>query len=333
MVIIMDPITHALAGVTLGIVATQIPGFKENPNIVLGVGITSSVIPDIDVITKLFKNKNYIRYHRNATHSLMGLPFLALIAPLVLFPFTENISFLALYLFSLICIVFHSFLDLLNPYGTRILPKRTFISYGVIYTFDPIFLFLLLSGAFSFFISIYLTYQTILIMVSYFILRLIIQTRIKKKLSKMFPDAKKIFVLSRVIIYDWNVIIEFDDHFLVANYCAELRNIDQVEKKDIPNQYKPLISFLKEYRAFTSISYCYNVEINEYPEYTEITLLDLKYRKKNFYYFRAIFRIKDNKLLNSYIGWVFSMDKFNKKVEKNIAKEYKNEHRKNQKKH
>ena len=58
MVIIMDPITHALAGVTLGIVATQIPGFKENPNIVLGVGITSSVIPDIDVITKLFKNKN-----------------------------------------------------------------------------------------------------------------------------------------------------------------------------------------------------------------------------------------------------------------------------------
>ena len=88
--------------------------------------------------------------------------------------------------------------------------------------------------------------------------------------------------------------------------------IDTIKKSPIPDIYFPSLITNQTYQAFIkkSIAHIYQKTDDGFMLY------DLKYRKKGFYYFRAYFTIKDNKIINSYLGWIFKEEKFIKKLKK-----------------
>lgn len=310
----MDTLTHALFGITIGIVSCTAPGLKEHPEVIFPITIASSLIPDIDVVTKPFKNENYLRAHRGITHTYPALFVLAFVAPLLTLIYSSEIDFFILYLISCISILSHQFLDILNPYGTLMIPRRGLTSVGTIYTFDPCFLsFLILAILFYSVPLIAIIFMSFSII--YVLIRQAAQMSIKKRYKRLYPDSYNIYVLSRLNPLSWNIIIENENDYVVAKFePTDTIDLEIVPKVNIDDHTLELIKNTKIYRSFCRLAYCYNIEIIDEEDSRIIVLYDLKYKKKGTYYFRAIFRIKDDKIINSYVGFILSDDGFEKKL-------------------
>ena len=305
----MDTGTHIITGIAIGVVGQSILKIPNEWTIYL-TAIISSIIPDFDVLFKIKSNNSYVLNHRGLSHTIVLLPILALIAPSLCLPF--NNSFFHLFIISLIAIGIHLFLDVLNPYGTKLIPKKSDYQLNVIYTFDPIFFSILVIGTIISFFYIYIIILEILSFILYFAIRVIKKHNISKSLKKQYPESKRIFVLSKANPLKWHIIIEFDDSYLVGIYYKKLILIDTIKKSPIPDIYFPSLITNQTYQAFIkkSIAHIYQKTDDGFMLY------DLKYRKKGFYYFRAYFTIKDNKIINSYLGWIFKEEKFIKKLKK-----------------
>ena len=77
----------------------------------------------------------------------------------------------------------------------------------------------------------------------------------------------------------------------------------------------------KNISAFLSFSPIYRWEVTPYDDFSEIRLIDLRYRSDGYYHFVAVAQIDDNmRIMNSYTGWVFSEKKLQNKL--NIDKPF-----------
>ena len=129
----MDTITHAFAGALLGkgLFTTRRSEIPEQHSHQAGVAIfavtLASAFPDIDVFYNNFAHDSLgmLKYHRYVTHSILMLPFWALLlTPLIRwgarrFGFTPP-SFLWIWLATAVGIASHIFLDLVTSFGTMI---------------------------------------------------------------------------------------------------------------------------------------------------------------------------------------------------------------------
>lgn len=125
----MDPLTHALTGVTI----KQL-GF--NRKAALAVLLISSLAPDLDYVTRIWGMDAFLRYHRGITHGVLALVAVPVIIALI-FGFRKGFIY---YLFlSLIGYGSHLFMDLTNQYGTRILSPLDWEKYSLDLSFiiDP----------------------------------------------------------------------------------------------------------------------------------------------------------------------------------------------------
>lgn len=125
----MDPITHALSGLAIH----QI-GFKRK--IALFVLVFSAVAPDLDYITRLWGADVFLRHHRGITHGILALFAFPLIMGII---FRNKGGFLYYYFLSFIAYGSHLFLDLVNPYGIRILSPLDWNLYSLdlVFIIDP----------------------------------------------------------------------------------------------------------------------------------------------------------------------------------------------------
>ena len=104
--------THTFVGLTIARA-----GFDEwVPRAAITAAIAAN-LPDIDIVTALSGTATYIEYHRGITHSIVGIPVLALILTAFMYFFTEN--FWRTYLVALAAMATHPVLDLANTYGLR----------------------------------------------------------------------------------------------------------------------------------------------------------------------------------------------------------------------
>src|SRR5215467_2925223 len=86
-------------------------------------------LPDVDIITGFDGTATYLQYHRGITHSIAGIPFLALVLAAVMYLLSEN--FWKTYLVALLAMATHPLLDLANTYGLRpFLPWNSRWYYG-----------------------------------------------------------------------------------------------------------------------------------------------------------------------------------------------------------
>lgn len=139
----MDIITQGLLG---GVLAQTVADKKETKLATI-VGMFAGLIADADIF--IYSSSDpllNIEFHRHFTHSLFFIPFGALIAMAILWPFLhKRLSNKRLYLYSLLGYSLSGFLDACTSYGTHLLwplyDER--IAFNVVSIIDPVFTLIL----------------------------------------------------------------------------------------------------------------------------------------------------------------------------------------------
>lgn len=321
----MDTGTHFAMGVALGGIATLDPAVANDPILFEAVfigTIIGSQAPDIDTIFKLHNNATYIRSHRGFSHSLPAIFGWSLLISTIIMLFMAEISFFHLWKWTLIAVSFHVFVDLFNAYGTQALRpfSNKWIAFDLIHTFDPFIFFMHLVGICGWLLGLssgYLWLAIYFIILIYYWQRYMDRLAIVKKIHHNFPDAKKITTSPTTKQHFWRVAFMTETSFYVGTVKhGKLRIVDQFKREPLPDI--PIIELAKQDKniaAFLSFSPIYRWQISEYPHYTEVRLIDLRYRKKDHYPFVAIVKIdQQQNILCSFTGWVFSEQKLQRKL-------------------
>jgi inner membrane protein len=99
--------------------------------------VIAANLPDIDIVTSFWGTAAYLDHHRGITHSLVGIPFLALLLTFAMYFFSGNFG--KTYAIALIAMATHPALDFLNSYGYRpFLPWSGKWYYGdLLFIIDP----------------------------------------------------------------------------------------------------------------------------------------------------------------------------------------------------
>lgn len=322
----MDTGTHVVMGVALGGIATLDPAVGMDPSMAQAVMIATiagSQAPDIDTILKLKNNAVYIRHHRGITHSIPAVLIWSLLFPGMLYLFYPEANLLHLWLWTLAAVALHVFVDIFNAYGTQALRPftRKWVALGLINTFDP-FIFVSHLAA----IAVWLagadqgyTFLTLyIILAGYYILRFVMQRRIKQELRRKIDDIEEIIISPTMKFRQWRIAVKAKSAFYVGRSIdGNIVILDTFNRVPLPDS--PVMKAAKQDKnisAFLSFSPVYRWEIDTYKDHYEVRFIDLRYRSKEHYPFVAIAHIdRDSlELMRSYTGWIFSEEKLQKKL-------------------
>ncbi|WP_368505628.1 metal-dependent hydrolase [Alkalihalophilus sp. As8PL] len=322
----MDTGTHVVMGIALGGLATLDPNVAGNPTMqsaVMIAAIVGSQAPDFDTVLKLRNNAVYIRNHRGITHSLPALLAWPVLLTAGITLFMPGINWFTIFLWSLLAVVLHVFVDIFNAYGTQALRpiSNRWIALGVINIFDP-FIFFMHLGAIAMWalgttpgLTFLLLY---FVLILYYIWRIYEKQKVVKHARRLHPNASHIFVSPTIRWNQFHLVIRTP----TTLYVAESRDnhINFFEKYSFdPIPDDPVINAArkdKNLAAFLSFSptYRWEVEVKE-DDITEVRFVDLRYRSKGHYPFVAIVQLDDDlNILTSYTGWVFSEETLQKKL-------------------
>jgi inner membrane protein len=115
----MDPISQG----TVGAAFAQSAANKNNIAKISIVGFLAGLAPDLDVLIHSSTDPVlFLEYHRQFTHSLIFIPFGALIVSTLIFPLVrKSLSFKTTYVASFLGYATHGLLDACTSYGTLLL--------------------------------------------------------------------------------------------------------------------------------------------------------------------------------------------------------------------
>lgn len=321
----MDTGTHVVMGVGLAGLATLDPVVAQDPtlfNAVLIGTLVGSQAPDFDTILKLRNNAVYIRNHRGWTHSIPAVIFWGILIASVIHFFVPDTSFLHLWLWTFLAVIIHVLVDIFNAYGTQALRPFSdqWIALGFINTFDPYIFFLHLAGIVAWILGANpgMTFSIIyLVIFLYYIKRYHDRKEIVTKIKEYFPKTEYVATSPTIKQNNWRVAIKTDERFFVGTVeNGHIQLFDEFERVPLPTtQLIEVAKTDKNVAAFLSFSPIYRWEITENERFTEVRLIDLRYRSKGRYPFVAVVQIDaDLNILNSYTGWIFSEKKLQKKL-------------------
>ena len=135
----MDPITQGALGATV----SESFADKHKVKTAAILGCLGGLFADIDV---LFQSPTdpllFLEYHRQFTHSLIFIPFGALICSLISWPFSKkHLKFRQAYLFCFLGYATHGLLDSCTTYGTQLFwPFSNMrVAWNTISIVDPLF--------------------------------------------------------------------------------------------------------------------------------------------------------------------------------------------------
>lgn len=145
----MDILTHGLLGGTLA----QSFSRKDEMPVATVAGFSAALLADADALIRSSADPLLtLEYHRQFTHSLIFIPFGALLVSLILWSafrvFERPFGFSRIYLYALLGCATSGLLDACTSYGTHLLwpfvDKR--FAWSIVSIFDPLF-FLILAVA------------------------------------------------------------------------------------------------------------------------------------------------------------------------------------------
>jgi inner membrane protein len=112
----MDSFTHVLAG---GVIAKSLEDERIG-NWGTLAGLSMGFFPDSDFVLGLFNRQFAIQYHRDFTHSLLLIPFYALLFGWIFFKLSKRPHFWVFFRVCFLVLISHVLLDLFTSYGTMI---------------------------------------------------------------------------------------------------------------------------------------------------------------------------------------------------------------------
>ncbi len=136
----MDPLSQAVLGAGL---SQSFAADRSKQLSALLIGALAGMAPDLDVVIRSSSDPLlFLEFHRQFSHSLIFIPFGALICALVFYPFAKvQLSFKQVYLFAFLGFATHGLLDACTSYGTQLFwPfSNQRIGWNTVSIIDPFF--------------------------------------------------------------------------------------------------------------------------------------------------------------------------------------------------
>lgn len=129
----MDPLTHGVLGAAVSAFSGQTVSLTNPMTIAAIVG---SIVPDIDVVIRLFKDDMYyLRHHRGRSHSLPFLILYSFVITFILSFIFKGMNMPLVFLFSFLGATSHTLMDILNSYGAMLFNKK--LKFNLLTLYDP----------------------------------------------------------------------------------------------------------------------------------------------------------------------------------------------------
>jgi inner membrane protein len=317
----MDTTSHIVIGLGLGALAQIDPVVAESSlshAVILGTVIGSNA-PDADCIYKLKGKGSYFRNHRGWSHSLPALPLWGLAVTGSVHPFFPESSFLHLFMWTLLAVIFHVVFDLFNVYGTQAARpiSSKWISKDSIPLVDP---FILGMHAIGFaFIPFFKAGTIFSIIYLFILLHIVIRTfyagRIKKHLGLYYPEASRIKLIPRTDLLTWDFLIDNEEEFIFGTYTARMIKIEHKLPKHI--DYPDLIEKSKKEQNvsdfLSSTEFAYPFVKKTRSGYF-VMWKDLRFRiEKSYFPYHAIMYVtKDLKHQSTITDKIYSLKNYKK---------------------
>lgn len=317
----MDTTSHIVIGLGLGALAQIDPVVAESSlshAVILGTVIGSNA-PDADCIYKLKGKGSYFRNHRGWSHSLPALPLWGLAVTGLVHPFFPESSFLHLFIWTFLAVIFHVAFDLFNVYGTQAARpiSSKWISKDSIPLVDPFILGMHAIGfAFIPFFKAGIIFSIIyLFILFHIVIRTFYAGRIKKHLELYYPEASRIKLIPRTDLLTWDFLIDNEEEFIFGTYTARMIKIEHKLPKHI--DYPDLIEKSKKEQNvsdfLSSTEFAYPFVKKTRSGYF-VMWKDLRFRmEKSYFPYHAIMYItKDLKHQSTITDKIYSLKNYKK---------------------
>jgi inner membrane protein len=321
----MDTSTHFVMGLGLFGLAHLDPAMTGNTDtaqaILIGT-VAGSQIPDIDALYRLRGSAVYIRHHRGWSHSLPMLLIWPTLLMLLLFCYFPQANALHVWLWTLLAVVVHVFIDLFNTYGTQALRplSQRWISWNTIHIFDP-FLFILHLVGFLLCavlpISAGIIFAFIyLLLILYLVWRSWVHQRVIKWAKAQVKQVGRYTITPTLRWHVWHVIVETTEKVHIGEiHGKRLLWTGLLSAKDLTHpaviqskQADPVHAF----HSFTSYGY---PQVISRPYGYEVRWLDVRYHYKKHFPFVAVALLDhDYRPVHAFVGWM-SEEQLEKRVE------------------
>ena len=143
----MDVLSQAVLGSSL---SQSFADNKSKQLTAMLIGALAGMSPDLDIFIRSASDPLlFLEFHRQFTHSLIFIPFGALVCSIFFYWFVKNkLSFSQVYLFSILGFATHGLLDACTSYGTQLFwpfsDQR--VSWNIVSIVDPLFTLPVLIG-------------------------------------------------------------------------------------------------------------------------------------------------------------------------------------------
>ncbi len=265
----MDLISHGLMGTMLAGLGLQ---QKFGVSGVITTVIASAA-PDLDVVAGLRGPKCFYKYHREITHSALGVVVLGLLISAGVYYFTPMQNWWAILAMVFAGLIGHMLMDSLTPWGLPLLYPFSTKKYGfdLIWFIDPVIIASLLGGVsigyqlpeYSFVVYI----GAFWLIGSYLFLRVTQKRRARRlaeaELTPRYREAEVCVLPSAVSPFLWDVIYKNRGHYLYVSVDSRRREILRV-------------------REFTSAAYHRCVKSSQ-----ESSLVDVFLRRSRFPFYNV----------------------------------------------
>ncbi|HEX3027965.1 MAG TPA: metal-dependent hydrolase [Clostridia bacterium] len=289
----MDPVTHAVIGMTVSKITGN--GLDFSNPVYAGI-IAGSVFPDIDILLQKWGDYVYLKNHRGVTHSIIGLFVSAALIAVVIGGIYHVADIQNIFLWSLIGCLSHSFIDIFNPYGTKLLwpfsDKKFSISLVIL--FDPVCVgtltgYIFTHGALQwFFLAAFVLY-----LVSRAAMRLFIKMELKRKYDM---DHGSISLLpSMKGILKWHFVLKTKDADVIGEKDILKRRIKitHILNKTNDKLVKHVLES-KPGKFFAEFTPLIHVACEETGKTKKYVLTDMRYCVKNNFLHHAFLEIDEN---------------------------------------
>jgi inner membrane protein len=113
----MDNLTHTATGLFL-----SRAGLNRWTPQASAIVMLAANAPDVDAVSAAGGSINYLHYHRHLTHSIIGMPVMALLSVLVVRAISRKpVKWVGAFVAAMIGVASHLMLDFTNGYGIRLL--------------------------------------------------------------------------------------------------------------------------------------------------------------------------------------------------------------------
>lgn len=294
----MDPLTHGVIGLAISTFSGT-PVDLSNP-VTLGCAL-GAMAPDVDAVTRvIWDDSVYLKHHRGFSHTLPALFGLSgAISGALHFVFPEH-AFLNILLWTFIGAFSHTFFDILNSYGARLLPfvKKKFKA-NLLMLYDPVVTLLALFLIFKRDKSPLEFAGVAGVFVVYLFFRFLMKRRAERAIVGKMAHGYKLMDLnvlpSLMAFHKWDFVMNTNSHNIVGqvnifNRKVKIRKKFRREDKD----YVKLFKDSNVGRYFSNFSPNLHVAKKDLSGKIMLEGIDLRYFMKNNFMHHATLILDEN---------------------------------------